>query len=143
MEVSDVSRKAVAGFSLIELMVTLMLMGLLLSMTVPAISSYANSSRLAGARSVLMSDLRLARSLATAQRTNYEVRLDSTSYSIRRLSPAQTILTRRLPRGIGLAHRDTASFYPWGLTETMTITLRQGTHNSIVRTASNGQVSHD
>ena len=42
-----------------------------------------------------------------------------------------------------IAARDTASFYAWGLTETMAITLRQGSTSKVVRTTASGQVTCD
>ena len=53
---------------------------------------------MAGAQTTLMGDLRYARSLASSRRSAYELRLAPTQYTIVRLSPSATVLTRRLRR---------------------------------------------
>ena len=128
---------------MIELMIVVGVMGAVLMMSIPAMSSFINSSRLSGARNTLMTDLRYARSLATSQRRAYEVRLATNGYTVVGLSPTTTVLTRSLPRGVTFGHADTASFFAWGLTETMTITLNRPHGSTIVRTTSGGQVTHD
>ena len=87
-------RSETSGFTLIELMIIVVIMGIVLAMTAPGVSRFVASSRLAGARSALMGDLRYARSLATTGGGTYEMRLDSTSYSIVRVSPSSTVLRR-------------------------------------------------
>lgn len=138
-----VRRSQVSGFSLIELMITVVVMGVVLAMTAPGISHFVKSSRMAGAQTTLMTDLRYARSLASSRRSTYELRLAPEQYTIVRLSPATTVLTRRLPTGVRIAARDTASFFAWGLTETMAITLRQDSTTKVVRTTASGQVTCD
>jgi Tfp pilus assembly protein FimT len=128
---------------LIELMIAVGVMGIVFAMTIPAMSKFVNTARLMGARNTLMTDLRYARSLANSQRRGYELRLSTNGYSIVGLTPTQVVLNRALPRGVTIAHSDTASFFPWGLTETMAITLNRGSNSSVVRTTSSGQVSHD
>jgi prepilin-type N-terminal cleavage/methylation domain-containing protein len=134
-----------AGFTLIELMIVIVIVGVVLKMTIPAMAKFVNSSRLVGARNTLMSDLRMADGLAKSQRRSYELRLDTLSYKVVCLSPVSTVLTRSLPTGIKITQRDTASFFPWGLTETMAITLsrKDGNGTSVVRTTAAGQVTHD
>ena len=75
--------------------------------------------------------------------TVVELRLAPAQYTIVRLSPATTVLTRQLPTGVTIAARDTASFFAWGLTETMAITLRQDSTTKVVRTTASGQVTCD
>lgn len=136
-------RSEASGFTLVELMIIVVIMGLVLGMTAPGVSRFIRSSRMAGAQNTLMNDLRYARSLATTGRSTYELRLAPTSYQIVRLSPVDTVLVRRLPSGVTIANRDTASFFAWGLTETMAITLRQGGSTKVIRTTASGQVSCD
>ncbi|MFN8587682.1 MAG: prepilin-type N-terminal cleavage/methylation domain-containing protein [Candidatus Eisenbacteria bacterium] len=136
-------RREPSGFTLIELMIVVVVMGLVLGLTAPAVSRFVRSSRLAGARSTLVNDLRYARSLAASGRTTYELRLAPERYTIVRLAPVDTVLVRALPRGVTIANRDTASFYAWGLTETMAITLRDGGSSKVIRTTASGQVTCD
>lgn len=136
-------RTEASGFTLIELMIIVGIMGIVLAMTAPSVSNFIASSRLTGARSTLMGDLRHARSLATTQRATYELRLASSGYSIVNLATSDTVLARTLPRGVTIATSDTARFFAWGLTEAMAITLQQGGSSKVIRTTANGQVGCD
>lgn len=124
-------------------MVVIAVMGILFLAAVPSISGYVNSTRLSGAASGLVADLHYARSLANSQHTTFELRRTTEDYSIVRVSPQATIVTKRLPGGVTIATVDTTSFYSWGLTEPATITLRHGDRTSVVRVTTGGQVSRD
>lgn len=131
------------GFTLSEMMVVIAVMGIIFLAAVPSISSYVNSTRLSGAAGSLVSDLQLARSLASSQRTTFEVRRTTDGYSIVRLTPETTVLSKRLPGGVSFAAADTTTFYSWGLTEPATITLRHRDRTSVVRVTQAGQVKRD
>lgn len=136
-------RHDASGFSLLELMTVLAVFGLLLAISVPAVNGHVRSARLNGAVSTLESDLRYARALSSAQRKTYAIQFASNSYSVVRVSPAKTVRTRELPRGVACAATDTATFYPWGLTESITITVSDSRRSDVLRLSSNGSVSHD
>jgi prepilin-type N-terminal cleavage/methylation domain-containing protein len=131
------------GFSLIELLVVIGVLGLLVAITVPGISGFAGSVRVSGAANTLAADLRYARALASAQRKTYAVTFEASNYSVVRLSPAATVRTRALPRGVACAASDTATFFPWGLTTPTTITVSGNGRSNVVRLTANGSVSHD
>jgi hypothetical protein len=59
------------------------------------------------------------------------------------VSPANTVVTRNLPRGISFTGVDTTTFFAWGLTESASIGLQQGARVSVVRMTSGGEVEHD
>lgn len=136
-------QRGVRGFTLVEMMVVLVVIGLILLATIPAVSSYMKSSRLAGSASMLASDLHYARALANSQHTAYEMRLSTGGYSLVRLQPATTVLTRTLPRGITIGTVDSTTFYSWGLTEPAVITLQQPDRSKVVRLSASGQVTRE
>jgi prepilin-type N-terminal cleavage/methylation domain-containing protein len=131
------------GFTLLELIFVISLLGLLLAMVIPGTARYLHSTALAGSASTLVSDIRYARSLATSQRRTYEILFTANGYDVRRVSPAASVRSRTLPRGVTFTASDTTMFYPWGLTDAVTLQLagREGT--SVVRIASNGNVTRD
>ena len=65
------------------------------------------------------------------------------SYSVVRVSPPTTVLTRRLPDGVAVTAPDTTSFFPWGLTQAATFTLTDDGRSSTVNLLATGSVSHD
>ena len=70
-------RAATAGFTLVELMVTLAVVGILAAVAVPAMTSLIAGNRLAGATNELASSLQLARSEAI--RRNAQVTICATT----------------------------------------------------------------
>lgn len=85
------------GYTLTELMVTVAIVGIVAAMAVPSFISYLPHLRLNGAARDLISDLRLARSLAVGQNQRYKVffSVDANNewYEIRRSSD-NTVIRR-------------------------------------------------
>ena len=73
---SRAARPAVAGMSLIELLVVLMLMGLIAAMAVPLLSGGVSGSELKGAAREVAAGLRFARSGAVVSRQETRLVLD-------------------------------------------------------------------
>ncbi len=131
------------GFTLLELLVVITFLGILAAIAAPPVSGFLRSSRLSGAATTLASDLYYTRSLANMQRKNYTIQFADTGYVVRRVSPAATIRTRVLPRGVTIAATDTANFYGWGLTDAVSMTLSAGGQSRIVRLTTSGSVARD
>ena len=74
------------GITLIELMVTVAIIGIVVGIAIPSFTSYLPRLRLNGAARDLISDLRLARSLAVGENKQYKVVFDvaNESYTIRK-----------------------------------------------------------
>lgn len=81
------------GYTLTELMVTLAIVGIVAAMAVPSFMSYLPHLRLNGAARDLISDLRLARSLAVGQNQRYRVVFDvnNDTYTLSRTVGGQVI----------------------------------------------------
>jgi prepilin-type N-terminal cleavage/methylation domain-containing protein len=131
------------GFSLLELMIVLTIIGLVAGFSVPTIVRFTESSRLAGAMHLLVDDIRFARSLATSQRRTYVLRRSGTTYAVACVSPSATVLRRELPRNVSFTAVDSTRFFAWGLTQPASITLRQRDQTRLVTLGAGGQVLHD
>jgi prepilin-type N-terminal cleavage/methylation domain-containing protein len=131
------------GFSLVELMVVMTVFGLLLAIIIPTIGTYQRSARLAGAANTLEADLHQARAMANARRLTYQVLFAGSSYAVTQGSPPVTIRTRAMPRGVACTASDTATFYAWGLTEPITITVADDRHSRVMQLSGNGRISRD
>jgi type IV fimbrial biogenesis protein FimT len=90
------------GLSLIELMVTLIVMGIILTFSVPAIRSSAQTHGLRDATSNIASQLRLARQTALATGTGYPVHFaeDSAGFDYHVHQPGGGLVGWSLPRGV-------------------------------------------
>lgn len=139
---SDMNKRPEQGFTLVELSVVVALIGIISTIAVLGTANLVRSSRLAGASSTLVADLRYARSLATTQRTNYNIGFSSGRYSVFRASTADTVLRRTLPPGVACSSSGTATFYAWGLTDPLTITLTGGGQTKTLQLLVNGNVNH-
>ena len=128
------------GFSLVELVIVLSILGLLIAIGVPSVMSYMRTSRRVGAAQSLEGDFRYAHAVATTRQKTCIIVFASNHYDVKQLSPATTLLTRDLPRGVNCASTDTATFYAWGLTDPVTVTLADQHDTSTVRLSSNGRV---
>lgn len=131
------------GFTLIEMVVIVGLLGLIMMIAAPPMGRFISSSRLAGASSMLAGDLRYARSLATSQGRNYELQGTTGGYRVVCLAPSSTLLSRTLQSGITFAVPETTRFFAWGLTESAVWTLQKQGRSRIVRLTATGQVTHD
>ena len=130
------------GFTLVEIMIVIVVMGMLIAIAAPAVSGFLRSSRMAGASNTLIADLHYARTLATEQRTNYEIRFNASNYSIVRVSPLTTVTTRTLPQGVTCASSGTAAFFAWGLTTPVTVTITGTGTPKTIKLMANGLVTH-
>ena len=130
------------GYSLIEMMMAMAIFGLIAAMSVLGVSSFIRSSRLTGASNTLAVDLHYARMLATTKQSTYQIRFSPSSYQVIRVSPASTLLTRQMPLGTTCAASDTATFYPWGLADSITVTVTNSNGTSTLKVGANGRVSH-
>lgn len=132
------------GFSLVEITVVLVIIGIILTIGVPSTARYIRAAQLAGTRNIVMTDLAYARSLATMRRKTYEIRFNSSTYTLVQLSPAATVWTHVLPAGYTCSATDTATYYAWGLTAPISITVKRGTADSTtVQLTANGSLSHN
>lgn len=131
------------GFTLVEMVITIAIMGIMLGITAPAVSGYLRSSRLNGAANKLVADIHFARTLAREQRRTFQIRFASDRYSIVGVSTSNTVATRVLPPGVDCTPSDTATFYAWGLTDPVVVKMSNAHDSSMVRVSANGNVSSD
>jgi len=137
------ARRRSAGFTLTEAVIVLCVIGILFAISMPAVSSYLRTSRLAGATNTLIGDMHYARSLAAMRRKTYEIRFASNAYTVCQVAPAATVLTRDMPLGVVCAASDTATFFAWGLAVPVAVAMIGGSDTTTVQLAANGSVTHD
>jgi Tfp pilus assembly protein FimT len=131
------------GFTLVELAGILVVMGILLAIAVPSISSFMRSARLAGSSNELVGDIEFTRSLATSTRRTYHIEFEDTQYKIVETATNRTVRTSSLPAGISCSATANPSFYPWGLVDPVTITLEGGSRQLDLGLSANGRVCNE
>jgi type II secretion system protein H len=138
------------GFTVIELLVVMMLVGIVAGTTIPRITTAMERGRLQRATSVVVADLRLAHSMAARRAAPVTLVVDTASRSIRvrNFSGTDTTYSRRM-LGSGTeyglqrlsADRTSITIYPNGIASNpIQLTLRAGGRTSRVSMTRAGQV---
>ncbi|MCK5407292.1 MAG: GspH/FimT family pseudopilin, partial [Candidatus Krumholzibacteria bacterium] len=88
------------GFTLIETMIVVAIIGVLAGLTIPAFASYMQRQKVIGARTELLADIQYARSLAIARRTTFQIDFEAGQYRILLPGPDTVIRTKLAPDGV-------------------------------------------
>jgi type II secretion system protein H len=138
------------GFTVIELLVVMMLVGIIAGATIPRITSAMERGRLQRAASVVSADLRLAHSMAARRGAPVMIVVDTTvrSIRVRNFSGTDTTYSRRLLGNnseFGLqrlsSNRTSITIYPNGIaSNSIQLTLRAGGRTNQVSMTRAGQV---
>jgi prepilin-type N-terminal cleavage/methylation domain-containing protein len=106
------------GFSLLEMMIVLVIVGILTAMSFPKLVSMAETASVHSASAEILAELATARQMAIAHGTRVAVRIEPLSARLTIASRTDTILSRR----VGAAHhvtldvtRDSIAYSPTGL----------------------------
>jgi len=121
-----------SGFSLVELMITIVIMGIGLSLVLPRINSSIRMARLEETQARLQSDLKLA--ISTAKATGRSVLIDYEADGYRLVDSVDSnriYASSNTPKGVSLESSGTTQVFPWGLVTqgTVQISSSEGLHN--------------
>jgi len=127
------------GFTLIEVLVSLVIVGILVKVTLPNFLSWLPVLRLSGAARQMATDLQLVRMQAIAKNTSQTVTFNVSggSYSFGSESRSLPLL---FP-GITISSATNPTFTPRGTANSVTITLSDGTNQKLVCVKSMGRVA--
>lgn len=131
------------GFTLVEAMIMIVILGILFAITIPAYSGYMQRTRIQGARNRLIADLQYARSIAISRRTTFRVDFNGTDYEIIQPGPDTVIRSSTAPPGVSITADVNPQFFPWGLADAASITVNGNGMVSNINLLPNGAVYHD
>jgi type IV fimbrial biogenesis protein FimT len=134
----------IGGFTLIELMATLAVASILMSIAIPNFLSTLPSLRLADAARQVATDLQQIRMKAIAQNIPYQISFSTTAYVLQKCngSCANDSGNITLPTGISVSASTAPQFQPRGTAVTAaTITLSNGTSSKWVCVKTVGRVN--
>lgn len=131
------------GYTLVELSVLMVVFGIMAAITVVGTTQWVRTSRRIGATNTLLADLYRARALAANARSQYQIRFATDGYTLVRVSPLQTVVSRVAPAGVSFGASDTACFYPWGLVSPVTVSVDGCTGSSTLALSASGSVTRE
>lgn len=120
------------GFTLVEMMVIIGLMGLIAAIAVPSFNGYLRSNEVDTIADRITSDMALARSLSVAE--GRIVRFASTTQGYQIIDPVadQVIRDRDFEGSVTLDAEYNIDFFPWGAADSATMNLCNGTTSRAV-----------
>ena len=131
------------GFTLVEMVVTLSVMGLIAAITLPNFNGYLRHQRVIGMRNQLIADMYYARSLAISNRRTFAIRFQADRYVIVDTTNNKVARTIMTPSGVQVVAAGNANFYAWGLSDATNITLSGSSARTVVTLMPTGSVEHD
>jgi len=128
--------KNTRGYTLVELLIALMIMGIMVAIAVPRFNGLIKNYRLTNAARIVWLDLHRAKMMAIKQGRTMRVDFTATSYNIVRVDTAAVVLSRNLSVHYPSVTFDTTATTPsvsFGSTGTAnggTVVLQQGPTSS-------------
>jgi type II secretion system protein H len=126
------------GFTLVELMVLIGIVGLLAAIAVPSFRSYNRANRLGTTADMMIADLSLARATAVAQGRVFRLDATETGYTVVDAATGDVMRDRTFEGSVRLPAAATVHFFPWGAAETAILTLDDGHDQKQVRVLPTG-----
>lgn len=130
------------GYTLVEMMIVISVIGILVAVTVPAFSGYIRRTRIEGSRNQLVTDIYFARSTAIAQRKTIAIQFTDSQYQIVDTTDGSVQRTTTAPEGVTFAATADPNFYAWGLADAADITIAGSSLSQIVNLLPTGSVTH-
>ena len=106
-----------AGFTLVEVMIVIILVGLLAAMVGPPMYGYLQAHRLQTGSDRFVTDLQYARAQSISRGVILRVSTTANSYSITNPSDGSVLRQQNLDQGIALDMVQQADFFPWGMAD--------------------------
>lgn len=128
------------GYTLVELMVLVGLLGLLVSISVPSMQGYMRANRLDVTCDQLAADLALSRSLAIARGRTLRFAATTDGYTITDTGTGALVKDRTFAAEISLPAAATVDFFPWGAADATILDLGNGCQTRTVNILPTGIV---
>lgn len=129
-----------AGFSLVEIMVVIVLIGLIAGITAPPMFKYLASTKLQTSSDRMVADLQYARTLAISNGTILRFSTTYSGYILSNPVTNVTLRSRVFSEGMTLDLAQSTDFYPWGMANSKTFKLSSGGESRQINVLPTGMV---
>ena len=144
MKETSIGRRVITpsrrGFTLVEMMIVIMLIGILATISAPPMFRYIQSNRLQTSTDRLVADLQYARAMAIAngQIMVFTGALDG--YTLRNGATGDVLRQERFDHDLALDVNQQIAFYPWGMADTQIYNISNGAGTKAVSILPTGLV---
>jgi len=128
------------GFTLVEVMMVILLIGLLASVAAPPMFRYLADSRLQTNTDRMAADLQYARTLSITNGEILRFTCDNAGYQVTNPLDGTVYRSQVFSKGMTLDSAQSADFFPWGMADASVFTIQSGTEARLVTVLPTGMV---
>ncbi len=111
------------GFSLVEMMMVVMLIGLLAGISGPPMFRYLKSNQMQTRTDRLVADMQYARAVAVSTGQTHQFTCTNNSYTLFNTTTGNVVRQVNFDNGAQLDLAQSANFFPWGMAESRNFVL--------------------
>jgi len=128
------------GFTLAEMMIVILVIGLMAAITAPPLFRFMQSNRLQTNTDRIVADLQYARSLSISNGRILRFSATEAGYQLTDPLSGQLLREKNFPRGLELDAAVTVDFFPWGMADATVLTLSNHAGDSAINILPTGIV---
>ena len=128
------------GFTLTEVMVVIIVVGLMASIAAPPFFRFVASNRLQTQSDRLAADLQYARQLAVSKNTIMQFSSDDAGWSVTNPVTGDVLREREFKHGMTFGADIEANFYPWGMADAKVFNVQNSAGTIVVTLLPTGMV---
>jgi len=128
------------GFTLVEIMMVIMLVGILAGMTAPPMFKYLEANRMRTRTDRMVADLQFARAVAISTGQAHRFANTASGYTLTNLVTGGVLRDVDFAHGSELDDNLIADFFPWGMATSTTYNIRLNDMHNEIRVLPTGMV---
>jgi len=114
------------GFSMVEMMVVIAVVGVIAAVSAPPIFQYVQSNRFQTTTDRMAADLQYARTLSVSSSVILRFTSTEAGYQLTNPNTGDVIREKQFSHGMSLTINQSADFYPWGMADATVFNLSHG-----------------